>query len=187
MGNRAVIAFGPNKPTTVGVYLHWNGGRASVEGFLAAARDLGIRGPIDDYGVARFTQIVGNWFGGSLSVGVGTLKTLDCDNGDNGLYLLGDGWQIVGRKYYTGGEEVDAKKTAAIHAECLALNAPLFLDSVVRDVLALAKALRTEVQRQEGPILKRGVHTVGVCPGRGDGQTHAVADGVCVFCYEQVK
>jgi len=42
MGNRAVITFATytNAPA---IYLHWNGGRASVEGFLSAARQLGLR------------------------------------------------------------------------------------------------------------------------------------------------
>ena len=71
MGNRAVIAFtqeGKKNKKTVGIYLHWNGGRDSVEGLLQAAKDYGIRG--GDYGVARLIQIICNTFPGCLGVGV---------------------------------------------------------------------------------------------------------------------
>ena len=41
MGNRAVITTKPEL-TEVGMYLHWNGGRASVEAFLAYCKTLSI-------------------------------------------------------------------------------------------------------------------------------------------------
>ena len=121
MGNRAVIAFGPDKTDTIGVYLHWNGGEASIEGFLRAAKALGLRDPLEDsYGVARFVQMVGNYFKGSLSLGIDTLGRLDCDNGDNGLYILGPDWTIAGRRYNnTARREVNEEKTAAICADCI--------------------------------------------------------------------
>jgi len=43
MGNRAVITTAPYSTSNVGIYVHWNGGRASVEGFLKACRELGYR------------------------------------------------------------------------------------------------------------------------------------------------
>ena len=43
MGNRAVITAS-TAPDAPSIYLHWNGGRDSVEGFLKAARDLSIKG-----------------------------------------------------------------------------------------------------------------------------------------------
>lgn len=107
MGNRAVIAFS-DKPTDTGIYLHWNGGRDSVEGFLKAARDLGFleRAGDEQYLLARLTQLIGNYFGGMTSLGLGTLKTLDCNNGDNGLYIISaNTLQIVGRKYHHGTEQ----------------------------------------------------------------------------------
>lgn len=100
MGNRAVIEF-ENVPG-MGIYLHWNGGRDSVEAFLDVAKGYGIRD--DCYGVARLAQIIGNYFGGTLSLGVGPIDTLDCDNGDNGTYVVSD-WKIVDRKYFDGGRE----------------------------------------------------------------------------------
>lgn len=65
MGNRCHVIFPQAK---IAVYLHWNGGLESVLAFLdyMNERKLGC----DDYGAARFCQVVGNFFGGNLSLGV---------------------------------------------------------------------------------------------------------------------
>ena len=94
MGNRAVIHI---EGECTGIYMHWNGGRDSVEPLLQVARDYGIRG--DDYGTARLTQIIGNTLGGKLSLGVSSLDRLDMDNGDNGTYVINDKFEIVERLY----------------------------------------------------------------------------------------
>lgn len=89
----------------IGVYLQWNGGRDSVEAFLTYCKLKGYRPPdMDDYGWARLCQVVGNFFGGGASVGVDRCCKLDCDNWDNGVYII-EGWDIVGRKYFTGLEQ----------------------------------------------------------------------------------
>lgn len=101
MGNRAVIAFtdehGNQDKNSVGIYLHWNGGRDSVEGFLQAAKDYGLRS--GSYGLARLTQIICNCFPGTISVGVDVVKNLDCDNYDNGVYWVDKMFNIVDREY----------------------------------------------------------------------------------------
>ena len=106
MGNRAVITTRENfENNGVGVYLHWNGGRDSVEAFLQYCELKGFRSPdTQNYGWARLAQIIGNFFGGTLSVGIDTIDHLDCDNGDNGVYII-EGWKIVGREYFTGEEQ----------------------------------------------------------------------------------
>lgn len=103
MGNRAVITTKENwKNNGVGVYLHWNGGIISVKCFLEYCKLKGYRPPETDcYGWARLCQVVGNFFGGGYSVGVDTLSNLDCDNGDNGTYII-ENWEIVDRKYECG-------------------------------------------------------------------------------------
>ena len=103
MGNRAVIT---TKDELIGVYLHWNGGRDSVEGFLKYCEMQDFRSPTEDltYGFARLTQVICNFFGGGLSCGVGPLNRLDCDNYDNGTYIIED-WKIVDRKYHSGSEQ----------------------------------------------------------------------------------
>ena len=103
MGNRAVIttskALEPANSTDIGVYLHWNGGRDSVEAFLKYCKLKQYRAPeTDNYGWARLCQVISNYFGGSTSIGIDKCCNLDCDNGDNGTYIIKD-WEIVGRKY----------------------------------------------------------------------------------------
>ena len=89
MGNRAVITF-DKKPTpdSMAIYLHWNGGPESVLAFLEAANQLNVRIGDDGYEFARVVQIIANFFGGTTSIGVGQLKTLDCDNKDNGVFIV---------------------------------------------------------------------------------------------------
>lgn len=102
MGNRAVITTPDNR---IGVYLHWNGGRDSVQAFLMYCNLRGFRPPEqDDYGWARLCQVIGNFFGGDLSIGIDTTDRLDCDNGDNGMYIIKN-WEIVGRKFFQGLEQ----------------------------------------------------------------------------------
>ena len=104
MGNRAVIATREKK---IGVYLHWNGGRDSVEGFLTYCKLKGYRCPEkDNYGWARLCQVIGNFFGGECSVGIDLYDRLDTDNGDNGVYII-ENWEIVDREFFEG-EEQDA-------------------------------------------------------------------------------
>lgn len=88
MGNRAVIQFGHGEDA-LGIYLHWDGSPETVDAFLTYAAEKGVR--TDDYGVARLTQIIANYIGGDLSIGVGLARNLDRDNYDNGTYVLSDG------------------------------------------------------------------------------------------------
>ena len=96
MGNRAVITTEEKK---IGIYLHWNGGYDSVNAFLTYCKLRDFREPEDDnYGWARLCQIISNYFGGDLSIGIDTLDCLDCKNGDNGVYIIKE-WEIVGREF----------------------------------------------------------------------------------------
>lgn len=112
MGNRAVITIKDKYTTSgwsesnLGIYLHWNGGRDSVQAFLTYCKIQGFRSPdVDSYGWARLAQVIANFFGGDgLSVGVGRCGSLDCDNFDNGVYII-QGWDIVGRDYSEGREQ----------------------------------------------------------------------------------
>ena len=106
MGNRAVITSKENfENNGIGVYVHWNGGRDSVEAFLKYCEMKGYRKPTDDcYGWARLAQVIGNFFGGTTSVGIDVVENLNCDNFDNGVYII-DGWNIVDRKYFKGAEQ----------------------------------------------------------------------------------
>ena len=107
MGNRAVITTRENfDDNGVGIYVHWNGGYDSVNAFLTYCKIKGFRTPDkDNYGWARLAQVIANFMGDDgLSVGVDTVDRLDCDNWDNGVYII-EGWEIVGREYYEGEEQ----------------------------------------------------------------------------------
>lgn len=133
MGNRAVITTAPFNKSNIGVYVHWNGGQESIEGFLAACKQLGYRDPTGDtsYGMARLTQAIGLFFGAEsdCSVGVDICDRLDCDNG---VWLTGPDWTLAGRTNSVGdGPEAivslidaeDIAKRDAITADILQLTA----------------------------------------------------------------
>lgn len=101
MGNRGVITF---KDTTIGVYLHWNGGRDSVEPFLTYAKLKGLPCPrkADPLaGLPGLLAILVNFFGNDGSCvsleNVGDKhEDVDLDVADNGVYEVED-WKIIDR------------------------------------------------------------------------------------------
>ena len=96
MGNRAVI----DMDGKTGIYLHWNGDARSVASFLQVAKDYGLRPSDDDnYGTARLVQIIANYFGGDLSIGVADLESLeDMQDGDQ-KYVI-ENWEMEGDYVY---------------------------------------------------------------------------------------
>ena len=109
MGNRAVITASTSRnveaSNDIGIYLHWNGGRDSVEAFLEYCKRRGFRAPDqDNYGWARLCQVIANFFGGDTSIGIDRCCNLDCDNWDNGVYII-KGWEIVDRQCFRGSEQ----------------------------------------------------------------------------------
>lgn len=129
MGNRAVVQFGKGSDA-LGIYLHWNGGEESVQAFLDAAKHYEVR--TDDYGVARLTQIICNFFGGTLSVGVSLAKNLDRDNGDNGTFIVKD-WEIVEKLYapkHLLGQEFDKEYYDGVFKQTLERNNSFFTKEV---------------------------------------------------------
>lgn len=125
MGNRAVIQFGRSKKSPA-IYLHWNGGVESVQAFLDVAKDLGCRP--DDYGVARLAQIIGNFFGGTLCIGVDRAENLDRDNYDNGTFVVKN-WKITKRLFvpdYIANAEMDMIYYKGVYDRAMAVNKPIF-------------------------------------------------------------
>jgi len=132
MGNRALVFFAGYTGIITNpayVYLHWNGGPESVYTFADATAYL-CNGFDDNYSVARFCQVVGQFFGGGSSLGVGALRPADLaavnrksakaiplSPGDNGIYVLapnphhelaapgGKKWRVVSRMAYKGDKE----------------------------------------------------------------------------------
>lgn len=103
MGNRAVITTPARE---LGIYLHWNGGRDTIEPLLHYCKLQGYRSPDQsNYGFARMCQVLGNFLGGSLSLGVEPYTTDDEMNpGDNGIYVI-ENWEIVERIGLWGEEQ----------------------------------------------------------------------------------
>lgn len=110
MGNRAVIT---TEKKEIGIYLHWNGGRDSVEGFLTYCKERGFRSPEDDnYGWAALCGVIYNFFGcDGMSLGVDKYENLDTNNVDNGVYVIKN-WEIIDRIFNRHGEQTgkDLKK-----------------------------------------------------------------------------
>jgi len=143
MGNRAVITTNKNLEET-GLYLHWNGGRDSVEAFLAYCDLKRYRTPDEDcYGWSYLACVICNTFGDGLSCGVDNCANLDCDNYDNGVYIV-KGWRIVDRVYKRYGEQLEYDLKDAI--EQIDSNQPDHMrltdeerermDEVIQDVIA---------------------------------------------------
>jgi hypothetical protein len=131
MGNRAVITFSTanNAPA---IYLHWNGGRASVQGFIDAARALGLRHASTDAAQTETLDqlaelLARHYFRCNVGMTVYRMHYAgtDRDNGDNGTYLLGHDLTIIDRLYKPRGEEINPAKTAAI-TEQITTSAPAF-------------------------------------------------------------
>lgn len=104
MGNRARII---TENHDLGVYLHWNGGYDSVSAFLKYCELKGYAAPDKDgYGWARLCQVIGNFFGGTNSVGIYPCCDEFLSTEDNGVYVI-RGWEIVDRitSHYFHGEQ----------------------------------------------------------------------------------
>ena len=99
MSNSAYITTKANfENGGIAVYLHWNGGRDSVEGFLKYCELKGYRVPSNSgYGWARLAQVIGNFFGGTVNVGIEYIRPEVYYCSDNGFYII-EGWKIVDRK-----------------------------------------------------------------------------------------
>lgn len=107
MGNRAVITTRENfENNGIGIYLHWNGGKDSVQAFLKYCEVKGYRAPsTGGYGWSYLCGVITNFFGDGLSCDVDTVNNLDCDNWDNGTYII-DGWKIIDREFCYGKEQM---------------------------------------------------------------------------------
>ena len=97
MGNRAVVSFN----NQFAVYLYWNGGIESVTAFIdyMKARDVEFSTMRHEQGytAARFIQIVGNFFKGTLSLGITNDLTGEDSDTDNGVYLIDAKGEIKNR------------------------------------------------------------------------------------------
>ncbi len=135
MGNRAVIT---NKEKQIAVYLHWNGGRDSVEAFLKYCELRQFRSPdTQNYGWARLCQVIANFFGpDGLSIGVDKYENISGWFLDNGIYII-EGWKIVGREQYEEEEQQEYSLPEMLLAidECQPVREQIFKDMDVEKLL----------------------------------------------------
>ena len=112
MGNRAVIAFESalSNENEQSIYLHWNGGRDSVEGFLKVAKELRIPGT--EQGLIALAETIGtNFFNNhvesptGMNVYLQEYKVADTNNFDNGTYIIDSEWNITQRLIMEGSEQ----------------------------------------------------------------------------------
>lgn len=96
MGNRCIIK-GEN--SNIGVYLHWNSGKKSVYSFLNYCKEKQYRDLSDGYGVARLCQVIGNYFGGTSSIGIEIVNDDNLEEVtkhlDNGIYIINNNWEEI--------------------------------------------------------------------------------------------
>lgn len=104
MGNRGVIRL--NQPGMEQyLYLHWQGGRDSVEGFLEVAKELRL--PPNNQGLKALAHIINDvafeqtefdWPEKQLTVYIHEGSGEGQDLGDHGIYVVDLDWNIVGRE-----------------------------------------------------------------------------------------
>ena len=129
MGNRAVItaSTGYHSPC---IYLHWNGGMDSVSAFMRAARAIGLSGTkASDFDA--LAEMIAECL--DTAVGMTVYREMygisDTDNGDNGVYVIDDTYNIVYRRYRRGPEQVNREQSEGIYQ--LIVNAHWLDDAAV--------------------------------------------------------
>ena len=121
MGDRAVITASKSKDKGVGIYLHWYGDLPVVLALIDTAKRLGYRSPEYDetYGMARLCGLacVLSGIRSEVGIGIGELSQLDCNNYDNGTYVIGGNWELVDRwGSGSGAFDADAQRVARASA-----------------------------------------------------------------------
>ena len=116
MGNRAVITFNTNYSAPC-VYIHWNGGRCSIEAFLKAAREFGIQYMDNETDkMDALAEMLDRFFFMGISVYRELYGEADTNNGDNGVYIITQGLLIMSRLHAIAEEEINPDKTEQIYA-----------------------------------------------------------------------
>ena len=133
MGNRAVItqSIDDNAPA---IYLHWSGGRESINGFLSAARAIGMNGKSANTIDAISALIAVHFF--NTAVNVSTVyreeyAQTDRDNWDNGVYVIDGSLKITSRLFMQRPDSLDIESTKAIKAQILQSYEDYMEESVI--------------------------------------------------------
>ena len=103
MGNRAVINM---VDSDVAIYLHWNGGRDTVEPVLEVAKEYGLTG--DNAGMNDLYKMFHNMLSSDMTetAYVGTIPEYNgTASGDNGVYIIDKNFNIIDRLEFENRKE----------------------------------------------------------------------------------
>lgn len=113
MGDRAVFCFRETgfdngDYTGPGVYIHWLYGDDKAEAYMRLAKELNLR--TEDPGVeaAHLAHLMLLNEGLNETIEVGDISDLDCNNYDNGLYVVKK-WNIE-KKFFSEEYKFDEKQ-----------------------------------------------------------------------------
>ncbi|WP_273212136.1 hypothetical protein [Helicobacter rodentium] len=138
MGNRCVIT---NKEKTRAIYQHWNGGRDSIEPLLKVAKLLGG-------GFDKLCEISSKVFDGEeISYEEADNEDLDCL--DNGVYIINEDLEIIGREGLRYEREQRAHNLLDM-VLFIYLNFRVDDNSEVRKLFDLLETLQKESQNKKG-------------------------------------
>lgn len=150
MGNRAIITTRENfNNNGIGVYLHWNGGRDSVEAFLYYCKLKGYRPPEKDcYGWARLCQVIGNFFGGTTSIGIDNFQKDTGKYQDNGTYII-ENWEIIDRKYF----KYEEQNNYDLHEMLLEIDKAQPVEEQIKEVINANEKSTTKLNLNDTVLL----------------------------------
>lgn len=138
MGNRCVIT---NKEKTRAIYQHWNGGRDSIEPLLKVAKLLGG-------GFDKLCEISSKVFDGEeISYKEADNDDLDCL--DNGVYIINEDLEIIGREGLRDEREQRAHNLLDM-VLFIYLNFRVDDNLEVRKLFDLLETLQKESQNKKG-------------------------------------
>ena len=103
MGNRAVINM---VDSDVAIYLHWNGGRDTVEPVLQVAKEYGLTG--DNAGMNDLYKMFHNMLASDMAetAYVGRVEEYNGSAiGDNGTYIIDKSFNIIDRLDFENEEQ----------------------------------------------------------------------------------
>ena len=138
MGNRCVIT---NKEKTRAIYQHWNGGRDSIEPLMKVAKLLGG-------GFDKLCEISSKVFDGE-EINYEEADNDDLDCLDNGVYIINEDLEIIGREGLRYEREQRAHNLLDM-VLFIYLNFRVDDNSEVRELFDLLEVLKKESQSKKG-------------------------------------
>lgn len=130
-----------NKEKTRAIYQHWNGGRDSIEPLLKVAKLLGG-------GFDKLCEISSKVFDGE-EINYEEADNDDLDCLDNGVYIINEDLEIIGREGLRYEREQRAHNLLDM-VLFIYLNFRVDDNSEVRELFDLLEALKKESQNKKG-------------------------------------